>query len=183
MGMAHSTSARRGFEDRHILPNDSNKMPNQSINFDTVKAMLIRENELRLSDKFANKYQAEAMNGLEGYCFVSEQIQLEVTKEFGTGLYGLEVLQTAEQLFPDRKEEIKELSLYRKFNRMVDGNLAVGATAPGVSVVDVSGQLTQLFEEETYPTESSSSSPQSLSVFRCERGHDRPLVLIAGSVS
>jgi hypothetical protein len=200
MGMAHSTSGRRGFEDIPV-PVDflqyNQETIRQKVKYDTVKAMLILENELRLSEKYQQMYRDEAKYGLEGYCCVTEKLQLEVIQECALlspepRQYGLYVLQTAELLYPEKREEIRELSLYRKFNRMMDGNLVVGVRAPAVRVLDMAGQLIELplgMTDSTVVNVSDSTTGAgglSSSVFQCDRGGSssrNSLVLIAGSAS
>lgn len=58
---------------------------------------------------------------------------LQVAREFGLDEYvGMMAIQCATSLAPSEKDkaEINEISLYRKFNRMKDGNLQLQDNAP-----------------------------------------------------
>ena len=193
MGMAHSTSGRRGFDSVDIegFQLHDPAQIRQTVKYDTVKAMLLQENDLRLSKKYEHMYRDDAKNGLQGYCTVTEKLQLEVAQMFDMDHQqrGQYILQTAELLYPENKEEIRELSLYRKFNRMLDSNLSVGCRAPPISVIDsATGEQVQLLEVTSYPTNNAGIDKRentSLSVFQCESPFRQPehLVLIAGSAS
>jgi hypothetical protein len=194
MGMAHSTSGRRGFDNVDLFQFNP-EIVRQSVKYDTARAMLLRENELRLSDKYEHMYREESKHGVQGYCSVTEKLQLEVIRDFELHpeikQYGLYVLQTAELLYAEKKDEIRELSLYRKFNRMLDGHLVVGREAPGVSVLDTAGRVVELLplekNQHTHHHEHATTTAgesSSSSVFQWgDRSAERPLVLIAGSAS
>ena len=58
----------------------------------------------------------------------------QVASEFGlSAAVGLAAMRTATYLLPD-DPEVVEISLYRKFNRCVDGNLQVGDSAPDATL-------------------------------------------------
>lgn len=129
MGMAHFTSGRRGYEDY-----DGNVV-GIAVAEDTVKAMLKRENELRLSVEVQNAYQVAIKNeGFEGFISVTEDLQRRVASEFEfEHEQGLQILRCAHLLIS--KAEASELSIYRKYNRLRDGWLVVGSPAPQVETI------------------------------------------------
>lgn len=94
--------------------------------------MLRRENELRLSSETLTRFQRE---GHESYVPITEEIQLQVCQEFNLPEeIGLTALQCANVLMPteqDRKE-IQEISFYRKYNRMRDGEVSEGDRIPEI---------------------------------------------------
>lgn len=60
-------------------------------------------------------------------------VVLQVAREFGfEENFGIDLLRCAESLMTSAadKSVVKEISLYRKFNRMRDGNISVGDVAP-----------------------------------------------------
>jgi hypothetical protein len=127
-----------------------------------IKAMLAREDELRLSNEtqLAYKNYRLAGKGEEGMETVVEDLQRRVVKEFGLPIeVGLEAIRCAETLLPG-DPEVKVLSLYRRHNRCVDGDLKVGDVAPDVELYTLSLDKIRLLE--------------MVSV-------GRPLIIIAGS--
>ena len=170
--MSHKTSGRIGFENIP-LSTDQAEIIREAIPYETAKAMLTRENELRLSDHYQVMYKNHSIFGLDGCCAVTEMIQCQVIDEFTDKLAPLStalaahVLRSAELLYPEQKQDIRQLSLYRKYNRMVDGNLNVGDVAPCVTVFDVTGNLVEI------PVPKKAKDLEN----------EAPLVLIAGSIS
>lgn len=97
-----------------------------------IKDMLRRENELRLSENTMARFKVE---GHQMYVPITEEIQLQVCKEFGlSDEVGLTALRCADRLMPTPQDlaEIKEISFYRKYNRMKDGNVNVGDRIPSI---------------------------------------------------
>lgn len=103
-----------------------------------IKAILRRENELRLAPETQRLFAAAAKTvGGSGWLDVVEDLQRHVAKEFGLSeQVGLDAMRRAEALLPG-DPEVKEISLYRKFNRCVDGDLAVGDVAPDAHLLSV----------------------------------------------
>lgn len=92
--------------------------------------MLIRENELRLSDECQRLH---VQYGQEGYPTVSEYMQKRVAEEFGfDAKIGTELLQCAETLTvsEEQKEIVRNISFYRKYNRLAEVPIAVGQKVP-----------------------------------------------------
>ena len=64
-----------------------------------------------------------------------EALQRHVAAEFGLPeAVGLAAMRAADQLLPG-DPEVSELSLYRKFNRCIDGNLNTGDLAPDAALI------------------------------------------------
>ena len=101
---------------------------------DELKAILKRENDLRLCDETQRRFKLASVRP-DGWLQVVEQLQRQVAAEFGLSeAVGLAAMRHATQLLPDDPEVI-ELSLYRKFNRCVDGNLDTGDCAPDAALL------------------------------------------------
>mmetsp|Transcript_1287 Transcript_1287/g.2538 ORF Transcript_1287/g.2538 Transcript_1287/m.2538 type:complete len:127 (+) Transcript_1287:990-1370(+) len=91
--------------------------------------MLRRENELRLAPSTQQLFKAAAVKPA-GWLDVVEQLQRHVAAEFGVSeRVGLDAMRRAEALLPG-DEEVREISLYRKFNRCVDGCVQEGDATP-----------------------------------------------------
>lgn len=129
--------------------------------------------ELRLASETQEAYTAALGEGFDGFVRVTESLQKQVAKEFGYSEEdGLTILRCAPSLMssPDQIEEINQLSLYRTYNRMIDGPLAVGDLAPCVNdIYDLAGH----------------SIENGLESFWGKSPHEnyRPLVMIAGSIT
>ena len=92
--------------------------------------MLARENALRLAASTQAQYAAVKQDPA-GWLGVTDDLQVAVCSEFGVAPeVGMQLLRQAEWIFEGDAEQIIELSLYRKYNRMVDGDLIVGDPAP-----------------------------------------------------
>jgi len=100
-----------------------------------IKQILRRENQLRLSAEVREKLLVPTVRDVpDGWLGVMESLQQQVASEFGLPeAVGLAAMRQAEQLLPG-DPEVRELSLYRKYNRCINGNLAVGDVAPNPTV-------------------------------------------------
>lgn len=112
----------------------SNKYPETiEEQFELIKAMLEREEELRLSHETMDLIR---MEGPDNYGNIMHRIQLQVAHEFGyvdDEKVGLDFIRCAETILksrPDLVAIVKETSYYRKFNRCMDGSIVVGGVAP-----------------------------------------------------
>ena len=147
--MLHSTSGRQKYAMRMLndcVPMitdkqcdsysgcDTDLLFSTTINFTTLKMMLIRENELRLSPAIQKMYREQ---GYDHYFQITETLQRQVAGEFGLDeLVGVNYLQCAENIVMDNAaqlNEVRNISLYRKYNRCYDGNLQEGDLAPLLS--------------------------------------------------
>jgi len=90
-----------------------------------------RENELRLSDEIRLQLRDPAVRAEPaGWLAVMEVLQRRVCREFGLSEeVGLEAMRCADSLLPN-DPEVKEISLYRKYNRCVDGPVVPGDAMP-----------------------------------------------------
>ncbi len=135
-----------------------------------IKAILRRENELRLHPQTQRRFAAASrVIGGDGWLTVVDDLQRQVAIEFGlTEQVGLAAMRDAEALLPGDNEVI-EISLYRKFNRCVDGKLSPGDAAPDAKLVAVGDERVTTVH----------------SLLECSSGldetHRKPLVVLAGS--
>lgn len=115
---------------------------------DVIKAMLKREDILRLSPETQQLYKEYRLagRGEEGMQVVVDDIQKRVVKEFGLSMeVGIEAIQCAESIL-EGDDEVKSLSLYRRHNRCIDGNLNIGDIAPNVKLIDLNHQEINLLD-------------------------------------
>lgn len=131
------------------LLSETPSLSQYGVTVEVLKNMLRRENELRLGDEVQAKYKA---GGYGAYVEITEDVQKQVAKEFDLEEYlGMELLQCAESLVSDSSDlaEIREISFYRKFNRMRDCPLEVGDDAPYVSkpLFRIDGSDFRFFED------------------------------------
>ena len=103
-----------------------------------IKTILRRENELRLSEETQRQFKAAGAAGRgDGWLEVVEGLQRQVAAEFGlTEAVGLDAMRLAESLLPGDQEVI-EISLYRKYNRCIDGPLQTGDPAPDADLLSL----------------------------------------------
>jgi hypothetical protein len=156
--MLFPTSGRIGF--------DPIRYDGPKIDKSVLKAMLSRENEIRLTETIQNLYDSCALTDSEKYTEVTTNLQKQVLREFGfvDDEQGLTMLRSALTMYPD-DPELKNLVYYHKYNRSKQGDLKVGdkIDLSTIQLVNTAGT--------TFTELSSHAQP------------DRPLVLIAGSIS
>jgi hypothetical protein len=107
--------------------------------------MLIRENELRLSDEYQQRYNEAEKTSLTSWLDVTDELQRQIIREFHLDEEmedALLCLRCATQIYPD----LKDIPLYVRYNRARDGDLQLGDIAPNFQVVQLDGQETQLFD-------------------------------------
>ena len=107
--------------------------------------MLIRENELRLSEEYQKRYQEAEQKSSLSWLDVTDQLQREVIREFQLDDEmedALLCLRCATQIYPD----LKDIPLYVRYNRARSGDLQIGDSTPNVPVVQLDGQESQLFD-------------------------------------
>ena len=111
--------------------------------------MLRRENDLRVSTETQHAFKAVARMSQEGrkrdaYLKVVDDLQKQVAAEFGLSeKVGLDALRSAELLLNNNPQDVidvREISLYRKYNRCRDGDLSVGDAPPDARLVRVLDQ-------------------------------------------
>lgn len=94
--------------------------------------MLRREDALRLSEHTLRQYKR---GSAEDYVRITEALQAQTAAEFGLSAeVGSMLLRRADSFARSEAEraEIVQLSLYRRHNRCVDGDLQVGDAAPSL---------------------------------------------------
>jgi hypothetical protein len=107
--------------------------------------MLIRENELRLSDEYQKRYSEAEKTSLSSWLDVTDELQRQIIREFNLDEEmedALLCLRCATQIYPD----LKHIPIYVKYNRARDGDLQIGDIVPNVPIVQLDGQENQLFD-------------------------------------
>jgi hypothetical protein len=107
--------------------------------------MLIRENELRVSDEYQKRYDEAEKLSSSSWLDVTDELQRQIIREFNLDDEmddALLCLRCATQIYPD----LKGIPLYVRYNRARDGDLQVGDIAPDVPVVQLDGQENNLFD-------------------------------------
>lgn len=106
--------------------------------------MLIRENELRLSEEYQKRYFEAEKSSSSSWLDVTDELQRQVIREFNLDEEmndALLCLRCATQIYPD----LKSIPLYVQYNRARDGDLQIGDVAPNIPVVELDGKESQLF--------------------------------------
>lgn len=106
--------------------------------------MLKRENDLRLSPGTRDRLlEPSVRNKPHGWLAVMDELQRQVAREFGLSEdVGITALRCAERLLLG-DAEVREISLYRKYNRCVDGSLHEGDVAPNAILHDSGAETTR----------------------------------------
>ncbi|CAF3755235.1 unnamed protein product [Rotaria magnacalcarata] len=145
MGMAHVTSGRATFTYQDLINSNSSTLPTSFIPKSLLKRMLIRENELRLSNEYQKRYCEAEQSSSSSWLDITDELQRQVIREFNLEdemHEALLCLRCATQIYPD----LQSIPLYVKYNRARDGDLRIGDIVPNVPVVQLDGQDSQLFE-------------------------------------
>jgi len=106
---------------------------------DDLKKILLRENELRLSEGVQKRYAEAEESGVRDWMMVTEKVQEEMlANDFGVKPRDMQAallaLRTATQRYP----EFASIPLYVKYNRARHGNLKCGDAVPDVPLVSPS---------------------------------------------
>ena len=128
--------------------------------------MLARENELRLSSEVQRRFEEAEKSGATDWIEVASELQKQVMMEFN--VTPSERALRAYRCAANRHE----ISLYVKYNRARQGDLAVGSEAPNVPLVSIDGQ-----EDHT------GQAKVETTLLLANQKADRPLIVIAGSIS
>lgn len=120
--MMFPSSGRRGFAPIQY-PKDS-----PPIDRETLKKMLERENELRLTPAMQQKFD-ENHNDNQAFGKIMLSLQTQVLQEFGFPASDLPRLQGALSLYPDDLE-LRSIPYYSKYNRCRSGSLRIGDPLP-----------------------------------------------------
>ena len=146
-----------------------------------VRAMLLRESSLRKTDLVQRMYVER------GVIPVTAEVQRHVAREFGFSDpdVGMEIMRTAEALFPDA--DMRNASHWRKYNRASQGTMAVGDNVAHIPLLTLDGQHQTLGSVTRCAATTTTLAPS-----RTEVGDDanavtlvpgRPTVLVCGSYS
>lgn len=148
--MFHPVNGRYGFD---ALPKPEVDISIPS--YDILKDMLIREDELRLSEKFQNLFADPGNNAIH----VAELVQQQVADEFGykgeDAPKIIDVLRAVISFYPEKKDEITKIPHYLKFNRSARGSFEIGDPIKDVRLAKLNGEETSLFkymEGTKYPS-------------------------------
>jgi len=133
------SSGRHGFD--QLVFNHKAELPKVN----TVKSMLKRENELRLSKEFQTLIDGHNQASAEP---LYEALQKQVAREFGYKSeieqeLGRDIIRCAATLYKD-DSEIKEIPLYIKYNRAEQGVLKIGDDCPDVTMSGLNGCAVKL---------------------------------------
>jgi hypothetical protein len=121
------------------------------VEYNVIKLLLEKENKLRTSaewiERFTNAYSESG--GARDWIDEAELLQEGLITEFmGDDIsvddlnFGLNVLRTATQRFPD----LKDIPLYIKYNRAKQGHLKVGDVAPDIALFDLNLKSVKLLD-------------------------------------
>jgi len=105
--------------------------------------MVRRENELRLSREWQERFAAAERSPDRDWLDCVAELQQQVMREFGWPASAVKFLQTACSIYPD-EPFFKEEPLYVKYNRARNGPLSVGSKTPDVRVVHLDGRRASL---------------------------------------
>ena len=132
------------------------------------KQILIRENELRLSDEVQQRFHEAENTGASDWMEVAGDVQKQVLIEFK-----MEPSEENLLTLTTKAHENPDISLYVKYNRARKGDLIVGSDAPNVSLVEMK-------------CDNSTNTPTTLpykNLLSYATSAGKPLVLICGSWS
>ena len=107
--------------------------------------MLLRENELRLSDEYQQRFCEAEKSSFPSWLDVTDELQRRVIREFNLDEEmddALLCLRCATQMYPD----LKNIPLYIRYNRAREGDLQLGDVVPDVPVVQLDGHESQLLD-------------------------------------
>jgi len=134
MGMLHSSSGKRHFELYH-------EPTNYKIPKGVMKAILIREDQLRASAEYQAKYNED--DDLSHFREVTRELQLQALREVGIVdaelLDALVVLNNARFDYKD-DPEMNQLTVYQRLDRSRQGTLKNESKLPNVPLIDEEGK-------------------------------------------
>lgn len=140
---------------------------------DVLREMLIKENELRLSNEMQAKFAAlEVDTSYQDWLYAVEDMQRELVQSHGFGgkqqARALFELRCAAQLYPEEKE-FREIPLYVKYNRAKHCSVRVGSAVPDLPLTQV--------------TLNPDGPPRTSSLREVCCGNGLPTLVMAGSYS
>jgi hypothetical protein len=110
--------------------------------------MLLRENDLRLSAEYQQRYlEAEqSSSSTHSWLNITDELQRQIIREFQLDddmEEALLCLRCATTIYPD----LKCIPLYVRYNRARDGDLKIGDVTPDVPVIKLNGEESHLFDD------------------------------------
>jgi len=150
---------------------------------DEIFAILTRENELRLAPETQKRFRAVSSKP-DGWLKVMEELQCQVADEWNLSHdVAFRIMRGAETLpgiasSREDLERVRKISLYRKYNRCVDGMLRVGDMPPDATLVHSSTGKNVALHSIICGHESSSGSLLGGSN---QKPSVLPLIIFAGS--
>lgn len=165
MGMFHSTSGKRGYGFYYI---DGRML--QTVDKETMKKMLMREEELRNSKQYHETISLH--DDLEWIRDVTVKLQTQVLKEFGYHETGLSTMDGRMNLNNARAvylndPEMNSITVYQRRDRSREGDLKVGSAVPNVKLSTLSGEPVLLHDY----------------IAKLPNGENKLLVITAGSIT
>lgn len=155
--MFHPVNGRNGFD---ALPPPEFPPGTEKPSLETIKAMLKREDELRLSPTVQARFADPSFDAI----LIAADVQEQVVTEFGFGAsketlqLGIECIRAAPALYPDNPE-IRRIPHYLRYNRSRRGELEPGDTIPNAYLAQLSGAPVHLFKCLDSLTNRPESSP------------------------
>ena len=182
--MFHKCNGRNGFDALGApeLPAGYKIPP-----IETVKQMLVREDQLRLSPAIQARFADSNLDAI----LIAEDVQIQVAKEFGFNRdpqnvqLGVDLIRSAPALYPDHPE-IKRIPHYLKYNRSKMGTLEVGDIIPDVPLHSLSTKPITLYSKlrqlhHSLPTDSLSVINNTN--INNNKNYVKPVVIACGSYS
>lgn len=108
----------------------------EAIPVDVLKAMVLTENQLRLSNAWQERFAAAEKCPGSSWTEAADALQHHVAKEHGLGEEGVLALRSARSLHPE-EPFFQEVPLYVKYNRSRNGELGPGAAVPHLEVLNL----------------------------------------------
>jgi len=180
MGMYHSTSGKNFYNPYFDSPHGG-----VYINKETLREVLIREEELRFSLEYLKGCdKAQKHKDLSKIRDLTVGIQCKALKEFGIDPTkgGLNVLNNARYTYKD-DPEMNTLTVYMRQDRSTEGNLRskTNQLSPNVALLNLQGEPTSLHHYlKTLPILSATKKEE-------EDGEKketcRPVVILSGSLT
>lgn len=114
-----------------------------SPSLESLRQMVLRENQLRLSDEWQQRFAAAELSHDTDWLECVVELQLQVLQEFGYRAKVAEVLRNAARRYPD-EPFFRKVPLQVRFNRARNGSLAEGCRIPDVQLLRLDGSATSL---------------------------------------
>lgn len=142
--MFHPVNGRTGFD---ALPPPEFPPGVEKPSLEKLKAMLQRENDLRLSPEVQARFADASFDAIS----IAADVQEQVAIEFGYGespemiKLGLDIIRSAPLLYPD-EPSLRSIPHYVKYNRSRRGELDPVCPIPDARLAHLSGAPVTLFD-------------------------------------